>query len=90
MGTLNPPNAVPVQVRYVNTTQPSTGGVVKDLEVPVSHCHIIGERLFCCGLELFSHTFGGYTDEPRHPLCTGCGFVVESLNRGVQVGIKNG
>jgi hypothetical protein len=83
MGTLNPPSAVPVQVRYRTMTE-MTG----DRAMMVSHCHIIGERLFCCGLELTTDSFGGYNEEPEHPLCTGCAFVVESLNRGVQVGIK--
>jgi len=86
MGNLTPPSANSVQVRYWNTTE-----TVGDKTTPVSHCHIIGERLFCCGLELafdFNWLQITYTEEPRFPLCQGCDFVVTSLNRGVQVGIR--
>lgn len=80
MGTLTPPGANPVQVRYWNTVEGDT---------PVSHCHIVGERLFCCGLDVAlpaSSFFSDFSDEPKYKLDELCQFVVDSLTKGVQVG----
>lgn len=76
MGILTPPDAPQVQVRYAARNSET-------------HCHIIGERLFCCGLEIITDAFGGWTFEPGPlPMCPNCEFVTSSINRGVQVGYR--
>jgi len=79
--TLTPPNRPQITVQYWNTSN-TVGGKI----VPVAHCHIVGEPLYNCGLEVsaFQHR------EPvlTAPLCDVCQFVVDAINRGAAVSWK--
>lgn len=81
MGRLTPPGAEPVITRYWNTTE-----TVGDTLVQRSHCHIVGERLTCCGLDIaISSNFESWTEEPKHALDDMCKFVVDAINKGATV-----